>query len=83
MLLFEVILSPGSFGQNLLTEETLADTQAQIMTRAEAEKVGFSGLPERPGDLRYVVCSPSHRARILAQLDRHPDVAAFDVHEVG
>ncbi len=83
MLLFEVVLSPGSFGLALLTEETLADTQAQIMTRAEAEKVGFSGLPDRGTEVRYVVCSPSHRARVLAQLDRHPEVAAFDVHDVG
>ena len=61
--LFEVFLVPGSLGGEILSEETVRDTEAKEMTVEEAAQVGFEGIPDRPGthvdrhahvrDLRY------------------------------
>ena len=83
-LMFEVFLTPGSFGQGLLTAETQADTQAQVMTKAEAEAVGFGGLPDDPQgrERRFIICAEMHGRRIQNALTASADVAAFDMHPV-
>lgn len=84
-VMFEVYLTPGSFGQGLLTEETQADTQAQIMTKAEAEAVGFGGLPDDPAgrDRRFIVCAEKDARRIQNALTASAEVAAFDMHPIN
>ncbi len=82
-VMFEVFLTPGSFGNALLTEETKADTQAQVMTKAEAEAVGFGGLPDDGRERRFVVCAEKDARRIQNALTASADVAAFDVHPIN
>jgi hypothetical protein len=84
-VMFEVYLTPGSFGQNLLTEETKADTQAQIMTKAEAEAVGFAGIPDDPQgrERRFIVCAQKDARRIQNALNASAEVAAYDAHEIN
>lgn len=81
--LFEVFLVPGSLGGELLSQETLDDTEAQVMTLEEAEKVGFQGLPERPGtERRLVVCKHGEARRIQNALEANAQVGQFQVHHV-
>jgi hypothetical protein len=81
-VLFEVLLAPGSPGQGLLTEETLRDTQAQVMTREEAEAVGFSGLPDDGQPRRYIICAERDAGRIRNALTASNAVAAYDMHPI-
>jgi hypothetical protein len=82
--MFEVYLAPGSFGE-LLTEETARDTMAQVMTKEEAEQVGFAGLPDGPEGVeqRFIVVAKSDERRILNALEANPLVAKFALHEVN
>ena len=81
--LFEVFLVPGALGGELLTQETLDDTQAQVMTPEEAAKVGFQGIPERPGTQRQlIVCKHSTAGRIQNALEASAQVGQFQVHHV-
>lgn len=84
-VMFEVYLTPGSFGQGLLTKETQADTQAQIMTKEEAEQVGFAGLPDDPQgrERRFIVCAEKDARRITNALTASAEVAAFDMHAIN
>jgi hypothetical protein len=84
-VLFEVFLKSGTSGEGLLTDETLADTQAQIMTPEDAKAVGIEGIPDDPeGRLRLlIVVSKSDERRIYNQLELSGDVTAFRVHEVA
>jgi len=83
--MFEMYLAPGHSSEGLLSQETLDDTKAQIMTRAEAEKVGFGGLPEGPEGIeqRFIVVQKIDERRIMNLLESSPQVAKFAVHEVN
>jgi hypothetical protein len=61
MVVFEVHVVPGSDPTRIVTSETLRETQAQVMTIAEARKVGFGGLPDPPAD---------HEVRLIAVAKR-------------
>jgi len=81
--LFEVFLVPGTTGDGLLTEETVEETAAQVMSPEQAEAVGFQGLPDRPGyERRLVVCNHSHARRIQHALEASVQVGQFEVHHV-
>jgi hypothetical protein len=83
-VMFECFLAPGASGENLVTAETLADTQAQVMTPEEAVAVGFSGLPDDPQgrQRRFIVCTQTDARRIQGQLEMNSEVAAFRMHEI-
>jgi len=87
MTLFEVFLAPGpkAGGSQLLSDEVLEMTKAQVMTPEEAQAVGFHGLPEDPeGRARvFIACSPSHARLIHTRLETSHLVSAFRIHEVG
>lgn len=85
LCLFECFLAPGHDGSSLLTEETIDDTQAQIMTDSDAEQIGFSGLPPNTtGNARiFVVCAPRDARRIQHSLELSPQVAQYRQHEVN
>ena len=84
--LFEVFLTPGpkAEGETLLSDELMEHTQAQIMTPAEAEAVGFHGIPEDPeGRQRlFVAVSPRDARLVHTRLEANGSVAAFRMHEV-
>jgi len=83
-VMFEVFLAPGSSGAGLLTQETIDDTAAQVMTVEQAEKIGFSGLPaDAEGRARLlVVVAKVDERRIQNVLEASPQIAGFRVHLV-
>jgi hypothetical protein len=81
---FEVHIAPGSDPDSILSDGVKKDTQAQVMTFAEARKVGFQGLPDSGGDnVRLIAVAKRDEAWILRVLENSPAVAGFKVHEVG
>ena len=82
-VMFEVILAPGASAKGLLSQETIEDTKAQVMTRAEAEKVGFQGIRDEPQgrDRRFIVVVRSDQRRIQNRLDALPEVTGYEVHD--
>ncbi|MBL8604299.1 MAG: hypothetical protein JNK72_20400 [Myxococcales bacterium] len=82
---FEVYLAPGHSPSSLLTEEVARETGAQLMTLAEAEAVGFSGLKE-PVDgrvLRLIAVAARDAQWIHRRLEANGGVVSYQVHEVG
>jgi hypothetical protein len=82
-VMFEVQLVPGASGANLLTQETLEDTQAQVLTRAQVETLGFQGLTDdaQGRERRFIIVRQRDQNRIANILDAHPEVPGFRVHE--
>ena len=85
MTVFEVHLAPDAGGKELLSEEILRETQAQVMTLAEARQVGFGGLPEPPAgaEVRLIAVAGSGAKWVQRRLEALESVAGFRVHEVG
>jgi hypothetical protein len=86
LVVFEIYVRPGFDPDELLSEETRAETEARVLTREEAEQLGLRGLPEpsaERGEVRYVPVNANHRRWIERALDASPHVNAFDVHDVG
>jgi hypothetical protein len=83
MVVFEVYLSAGADAARLLSDEALASTQAQIMTRDEATAVGFQGLPAPAGDnVRYIAVARRDAPWIQRTLEGDNRVMKYRVHEV-
>jgi hypothetical protein len=84
MVVFEVHVVPGTDPTSILTAETMRDTQAQVMTRSEAQKVGFHGLPEAPKDheVRYVAVSKRDEQRIQRSFEANDAVGLFRKFDV-
>ena len=83
-VMIELYLAPSASGEGLFTQETLDDTQAQIMTPEQAVAVGLKGLPADPeGRSRLlVVVGKTDERRILNVLEASPEVTNFRVHDV-
>ena len=81
-VLYEAYLAPGASGEGLLSEETVRDTQAQLMTVQDAEKVGFQNEPEDAAgrERLLIVVGKIDERRIQNVLEADPRVAAFRVH---
>jgi hypothetical protein len=84
MVVFEVHIAPGSDPNALLTPETLRETHAQVMTFAEAKKVGFHGLPEPPADreVRLIAVGKRDAAWVHRALETNEGVATFRMFDV-
>jgi hypothetical protein len=85
MAVFEVYLARGKSGDDLLSAEVLRETQAQIMTVEEAEKVGFQGIQpvEGAGEIRLIAVTSRDAPWVHRSLEQNEAVASFRVHEVG
>jgi len=87
-VMIELYLAPGATGEGLFTQETLDDTQAQVMTPEQAKAVGFDGLPDDPQEgaerreRRLVVVGKIDERRIINVLEASPQVSNFQVHDV-
>jgi hypothetical protein len=83
-VMIELYLAPSASAEGLFTQETLDDTQAQIMTPEQAAAVGLQGLPDDPeGRSRLlVVVGKADERRILNVLEASPEVTNFRVHDV-
>ena len=82
-VLFEVVLVAGAKAEPLLTQETLDDTQARIMTRAELEAEGFTGIQDdfEARERRFIVVRRRDQNRIANWLDTHQGVAGYRPHD--
>ena len=82
-VLFEVFLTPG-LAADLLSSDTLRETQARVMTRDEAQKLGFGGLPDPPAgrDVRLIVVAQRYVPWIHRSLDANQAVLSFRVHPI-
>lgn len=81
LIVFEVHLAPSRDGDDFLSEEAISDTQAQVMTIAEAKAVGFAGMPDDP-HVRLVAVAKRDQGFMQGALERAHDVVGFRVHEV-
>ncbi len=81
MLVFEVHVVSGGSDTPLLSDETLAETQAQVMSPSEARQLGFQGIPDAP-NLKLVVVAPKDRRFMEQIFERTADVTGFRVHEI-
>jgi hypothetical protein len=81
---FEVYLVKGAGSENLLSAEMLRETSAQVMTLAEAERVGFQGVEPLAGvgELRLIAVQRRDAPWIHRTLETSDAVASFRVHEV-
>jgi hypothetical protein len=84
LALFEVHLAPGADISQLLSVEALRETEAQIMTVAEAKAVGFGNLEtlEASMDVYLLAVSAKDSAFIGTRLESSPIVSRFQVHHV-
>ncbi len=84
MVVFEVHVVPGSDPAGILSAETLRETQAQVMTFADAKKVGFSGLPDPPSDheVRLIAVAKRDAPWIQRALETNEAVGQFRMFDV-
>ncbi len=81
---FIVNIAPGHEAAPLLSEETLHETQAQVMTPDEARAVGFTGLPEGAGDNIRLIAVAARDARWVERaLESNHAVTSYRMKEVG
>jgi hypothetical protein len=82
---FECHLAPGADRNTILSAETLRETQAQVMSIAEAKAVGFGGMPEPPPGKEMCLIAVAARDAKWVQraLESSDAVTAFNVHDVG
>lgn len=85
MHIFECHLVAGSDPSTLLSDETLRETQAQMMTPEEARAVGFDKIaePKDGAQLRLVAVAARDTQWIHRVMERSPIVTSYKVHEVG
>lgn len=85
MHIFECHLAAGSDPSTLLSEETLRETQAQVMTPEEARAVGFGQVAGAAGggEVRLVAVAARDTQWIHRVMERSPIVTSYKVHEVG
>jgi hypothetical protein len=80
-VMLEVLLVPGAHVDTLLTAETIEDTNARLMTRAQVEATGFVGLDADDGSPRhYIIVRHRDQNRVQYALESHPEVRGFRVH---
>lgn len=84
MVVFEVFLAPGADAADLLSKDTQRETQAQVMTLAEAKKVGFQGLPEPPPgkQVRLIAVAKRDAPWIHRALETNEAVGTFRMYDV-
>ncbi len=81
---FIVNVAPGHDPDKLLSDEVLAETQAQVMTADEARTLGFAGLPdEAPAGLRLIAVAPRDSRWIQQSLERSHSVTSYRMTEIG
>jgi hypothetical protein len=82
-IVFELHVLPGFDADSFMSEEAMNEAQAQVMTRAEAERKGLDGLPEVEGDVRYVLTRASSKNWVERAIDADPNIRGYQVYDVG
>jgi hypothetical protein len=86
LIVFELHVTPEFDPDQFLGAEARRETEAKVLTRSEAERVGLQGLPEPhagSGDVRYVLVNGRHRRWIERAIDADSHITGFDVYDVG
>lgn len=81
MIVFAVKLAPGRSDKDLLSDEVLEETQAQVMTTDQAKSLGFSGFPDDE-NIRLIVVQDRDAGWVEKALERAPQVVGYDKGEV-
>lgn len=80
---FVATIAPGRDPNSLLSEETLQETQAQVMTPEEAAAVGFTGVVVPEGREVRVIAVAARDARwIHRALEANTGVTSYKVSEI-
>lgn len=84
MVVFEVFLAPGADADTLLPAETRQETGAVVMTIAEAEAVGFGGVPTDPAgrDRRLIAVRKADAPWIHRALEHSEACGGFRTFDV-
>jgi hypothetical protein len=82
LVVVEVHMVPGSSSADLLSDEVKRETNAQVMTVAEARQVGFGGLPDLGEHVRLIAVHQRDHKWILKVMEANPIVQRFNVHHV-
>lgn len=84
MVLFEVYAKLGETG-GVLSDELKQETGAVEMSVAEAEQLGFGGLPDevKAASPRLIAVNPSEASYIRHKLENDPAVHQFRMHDVA
>lgn len=83
IILFEVHLAPGSMNEELLSAEVRRETEAEVMTVAEARKKGFGGLPDFGPNVKLIAVKSRDAGFIQARLEGSNIVSGFRAHQIG
>jgi hypothetical protein len=85
LIIYEVVVARGEDPEAVLSSETLAETQAQVMTLEQARAVGFShGRPHVEGlEVRLVAVAARDAQFVQRRLEGSHVVQSFKAHEVG
>ncbi len=84
MVLFEVYATLGTNG-GILPDELKKETGAVEMSVAEAEQLGFGGLPDevKAASPRLIAVQESEASYVRHRLENDPSVHQFRVHDVA
>lgn len=84
LVVFAVYLAKGHGDDELISEEMLQHSKAQVMSLAQAERVGFRGIHPHPsgGDVQVIVARKQDVSWIQRRLDSNAWVQQFDMAEV-
>jgi hypothetical protein len=84
MVLFEVYATLGTNG-GVLPDELKKETGAVEMSVAEAEQLGFGGLPDevKAASPRLIAVQESEAGYVRHRLENDPSVHQFRVHDVA
>lgn len=84
MVLFEVYAKLDETG-GVLSDELKKETGAVEMSVAEAEQLGFGGLPDevKAASPRLIAVNPSEASYIRHKLENNPAVHQFRMHDVA
>jgi hypothetical protein len=84
LVIFEVVVTPSHDPAQLLSEEALRDTHAQLMTIDEASALGFSGMqPDPKGrEVRLIAVAPRDAQFVQRRLEASAAAHGIRVHEV-
>lgn len=81
---FEVHLVPGGDVEQIISAQTLEETQAQIMTVEDARAVGFPLPPGVDGtNLRLIAVTARDVPWISRALEQSESVKGFKIHDAG
>lgn len=82
LTVFIVHFVPGAKVDDLLSAEAKSETNAQVMTVAEAQAMGFGGLPSLGPDVRLIAVNRRDSGWIRNIMEASPAVANFDCQDV-